>query len=225
MPEREDDAAYDASPAVAPGTALRDGLERILRGNTGGADRARATTRPSSRCAPAASCWTSSSPPPGCASWQDGRRGRARHRRHADPAGRRSSWCPTRRSRPRSPAPGTAPRSGSPSRPATRSSRSASRCGSSACTSTAGGYVLEDSAAILSRANQALATLERYKLRLDEVSRHAVRAGDRGPGHRPGRDRVAQRLEMVRRIADEIDGLRRRARHRRPAARPCSSTS
>ncbi|RFS83311.1 DNA integrity scanning protein DisA [Actinomadura spongiicola] len=31
-------------------------------------------------------------------------------------------------------------------------------------------YVLEDSAAILSKANQALATLERYKLRLDEVS-------------------------------------------------------
>src|SRR3954469_5360712 len=29
---------------------------------------------------------------------------------------------------------------------------------------------IEDSAAILSRANQALATLERYKLRLDEVS-------------------------------------------------------
>ncbi len=33
-----------------------------------------------------------------------------------------------------------------------------------------GRHVLEDSAAILSRANQALATLERYKLRLDEVS-------------------------------------------------------
>ena len=31
-------------------------------------------------------------------------------------------------------------------------------------------HVLDDSAAILSRANQALATLERYKLRLDEVS-------------------------------------------------------
>ena len=31
-------------------------------------------------------------------------------------------------------------------------------------------YVLEDSTQILSRANQALATLERYKLRLDEVS-------------------------------------------------------
>jgi diadenylate cyclase len=31
-------------------------------------------------------------------------------------------------------------------------------------------YVLEDTGAILSRANQALATLERYKMRLDEVS-------------------------------------------------------
>src|SRR5262249_46589521 len=31
-------------------------------------------------------------------------------------------------------------------------------------------HVLDDSAAIMSRANQALATLERYKLRLDEVS-------------------------------------------------------
>ncbi|HSN05758.1 MAG TPA: DNA integrity scanning diadenylate cyclase DisA, partial [Candidatus Angelobacter sp.] len=31
-------------------------------------------------------------------------------------------------------------------------------------------YVLEDSGQILSRANQALATLERYKMRLDEVS-------------------------------------------------------
>ena len=31
-------------------------------------------------------------------------------------------------------------------------------------------YVLEDAGSILSRANQALATLERYKMRLDEVS-------------------------------------------------------
>ena len=68
-------------------------------------------------------------------------------------------------------------------------------------------HVIDDSAAILSRANQALATLERYKLRLDEVSGHPVRTGDRGPGHRP-RDAIAvvQRLEMVRRIADEIEG-------------------
>ena len=67
-------------------------------------------------------------------------------------------------------------------------------------------YVLEDSAAILSRANQALATLERYKLRLDEVSstlsdleiEDLVSVRDVAV--------VAQRLEMVRRIAREIDG-------------------
>ncbi|MEO8328803.1 MAG: DNA integrity scanning diadenylate cyclase DisA [Candidatus Nanopelagicales bacterium] len=67
-------------------------------------------------------------------------------------------------------------------------------------------YVLEDSAAILSRANQALATLERYKLRLDEVSGtlSALEIEDLVTV----RDvtAVVQRLEMVRRIATEIDG-------------------
>jgi diadenylate cyclase len=67
-------------------------------------------------------------------------------------------------------------------------------------------YVLEDSGAILSRANQALATLERYKLRLDEVSGtlSALEIEDLVTV----RDAVAvvQRLEMVRRIADEIAG-------------------
>jgi diadenylate cyclase len=66
--------------------------------------------------------------------------------------------------------------------------------------------VLEDSAAILSRANQALATLERYTLRLDEVSStlSALEIEDLVTV----RDAVAvvQRLEMVRRIADEISG-------------------
>jgi diadenylate cyclase len=67
-------------------------------------------------------------------------------------------------------------------------------------------YVLDDSAAILSRANQALATLERYKLRLDEVSGtlSALEIEDLVTV----RDAMAvvQRLEMVRRIADEIAG-------------------
>src|SRR4051812_13011707 len=66
-------------------------------------------------------------------------------------------------------------------------------------------YVLDESAAILSRANQALATLERYKLRLDEVSgtlsaleiEDLVTIRDAAA--------VAQRLEMVRRIASEIE--------------------
>jgi diadenylate cyclase len=66
--------------------------------------------------------------------------------------------------------------------------------------------VIEDSAAILSRANQALATLERYKLRLDEVSGtlSALEIEDLVTV----RDvtAVAQRLEMVRRIAGEIAG-------------------
>ncbi|MFF0578765.1 DNA integrity scanning diadenylate cyclase DisA [Streptosporangium saharense] len=67
-------------------------------------------------------------------------------------------------------------------------------------------HVLEESAVILSKANQALATLERYKLRLDEVSgtlsaleiEDLVTVRDVAV--------VAQRLEMVRRISDEIAG-------------------
>jgi diadenylate cyclase len=66
-------------------------------------------------------------------------------------------------------------------------------------------YPLDDSAAILSRANQALATLERYKLRLDEVAgtlsaleiEDLVTARDAAV--------VSQRLEMVRNIALEIE--------------------
>lgn len=65
-------------------------------------------------------------------------------------------------------------------------------------------YVLEDTASILSKANQALATLERYKLRLDEVEGNlsaleiedAVSIRDVAV--------VVQRHEMVRRIASEI---------------------
>lgn len=65
-------------------------------------------------------------------------------------------------------------------------------------------YVLEDAASILSKANQALATLERYKLRLDEVEGNlsaleiedAVSIRDVAV--------VVQRHEMVRRISTEI---------------------
>ena len=67
-------------------------------------------------------------------------------------------------------------------------------------------YVVEDSAAILSRANQALATLERYKLRLDEVggALSALEIEDLVTVRDVSA--VAQRLEMVRRIAGELDG-------------------
>jgi diadenylate cyclase len=66
-------------------------------------------------------------------------------------------------------------------------------------------HVLEESAEILSRANQALATLERYKSRLDEVSStlSALEIEDVVTV----RDVcvVAQRSEMVRRIHREVD--------------------
>ncbi len=67
-------------------------------------------------------------------------------------------------------------------------------------------YVVEDSATILSKANQALATLERYKQRLDEVSGtlSALEIEDLVTVRDVAA--VAQRLEMVRRIASEIDG-------------------
>ncbi|MGZ4590779.1 MAG: DNA integrity scanning diadenylate cyclase DisA, partial [Actinomycetes bacterium] len=66
-------------------------------------------------------------------------------------------------------------------------------------------YVLEDSATILSKANQALATLERYKLRLDEVSGTLSALEIEDLVTVRDVSAVAQRLEMVRRIAGEIE--------------------
>jgi len=65
-------------------------------------------------------------------------------------------------------------------------------------------YVLEDSASLLSRANQAIATLERYKSRLDEVSNTLSALEIEDLVTVRDATAVSQRLEMVRRIADEI---------------------
>jgi diadenylate cyclase len=67
-------------------------------------------------------------------------------------------------------------------------------------------HVLEDSSAILSRANQALQTLERYKSRLDEVTGtlSALEIEDLVTVRDVAS--VLQRLEMVRRISEEIAG-------------------
>ena len=124
--ERVDDPLRATLAAVAPGTALRDGLERILRGRTGAlivlgydkvvdqlctggfvldvefsATRLRELAKMDGAIVVDRDCTRSCAP--------------------------RSSWCPTRRSRPTSPAPATAPPTGSTSRPVCRSSRSASR--------------------------------------------------------------------------------------------------
>jgi len=67
-------------------------------------------------------------------------------------------------------------------------------------------YVLEGTGELLSRANQAIATLERYKARLDEVSNalSALEIEDLVTVRDAAL--VSQRLEMVRRIADEVTG-------------------
>lgn len=67
-------------------------------------------------------------------------------------------------------------------------------------------YVLEDSATLLTRAHQALATLERYKRRLDDAASAltALEIEDRATAGDVAV--VAQRLEMVGRITDEISG-------------------
>jgi diadenylate cyclase len=68
-------------------------------------------------------------------------------------------------------------------------------------------YMLEDSAALLARAHQALATLERYKRRLDDATGalSALEIEDRATFGDIGV--VAQRLEMVSRVTDEIGGF------------------
>jgi diadenylate cyclase len=67
-------------------------------------------------------------------------------------------------------------------------------------------HVLQEIPRLLNRADQALQTLQRYKSRLDEVSAtlSSLEIGD----HVTVRDvaSVLQRNEMVRRIAEEIDG-------------------
>lgn len=65
-------------------------------------------------------------------------------------------------------------------------------------------YVLEDTSSILSKANQALATLERYKLRLDEVEENLSALEIEDAVSIRDVSIVVQRHEMVRRISSEI---------------------
>ncbi len=66
-------------------------------------------------------------------------------------------------------------------------------------------YVLEHTASILSHANQALATLERYKLRLDEVTSTLSALEIEDLVTLRDVASVVQRLDMVLRIATEIE--------------------
>src|ERR1700710_2218687 len=200
-----DDVLRATLAAVAPGTMLRDGLERILRGNTGGlvvlgydevveslatggfeldvefsATRLRELSKMDGAVVLSTDQW---------------RIVRAAVHLVPDPT------IPTDESGPRHrTAERVARQTGHPVISVSQSMRII------ALYVDGRRYVLDDSAAILSRANQALATLERYKLRLDEVAGtlSALEIEDLVTV----RDAVAvsQRLEMVLRISEEIGG-------------------
>ncbi len=205
MPTDRDDPVRPTLALVAPGTALRDGLERILRGNTGalivlGHDRdvealcsggfPLDVEFSSTRLRELAKM------DGGIVLSTDGSRiMRAAVHLVPDPA------IPTEESGTRHrTAERVAIQTGHPVISVSQSMRII------ALYVTGQRYVLEGSSAVLSRANQALATLERYKLRLDEVAGtlSALEIEDLVTV----RDAmsVSQRLEMVRRIADELEG-------------------
>jgi diadenylate cyclase len=191
--------------AVAPGTALRDGLERILRGNTGGLIVLGYDRVVESLCTGgfpldvdfSATRLRELAKMDGAIVLDDGHSRVLRAATHLVP----DPTIPTEES-------------GTRHRTAERVARQTGYPVISVSQSMhiialyvdGRRYVLDDSAAILSRANQALATLERYKQRLDEVSGtlSALEIEDLATV----RDAmvVCQRLEMVRRIAGEIDG-------------------
>ena len=68
-------------------------------------------------------------------------------------------------------------------------------------------WVLEDVTALLTRANQALQTLERYKQRLNEVASNLLASEVEGQATLRDVVTVVQRIEMVRRIASEVEAL------------------
>ena len=190
--------------SIAPGTALRDGLERILRGRTGalivlGHDK---TVESISTGGFTSTC---RSPPPACASWP---RWTARSSStRTSPGSIRAAvhlmpdhTIPSEETGTRHrTADRVARQTGFPVISVSQSMQIiAAYVGETR-------HVLEDSGQILSRANQALATLERYKLRLDEVSStlSALEIEDLVTVRDVAV--VAQRLEMVTRIAREIE--------------------
>lgn len=200
-----DDALRTTLARVAPGTALRDGLERILRGNTGGLVVFGYDKTVESLCSGGIPLDVEFSSTRlrelakmdgGIVLSSDGSRiMRANVHLVPDPA------IPTEESGTRHrTAERVAIQTGHPVISVSQSMRII------ALYVAGQRYVLDDSGAILSRANQALATLERYKLRLDEVAGtlSALEIEDLVTV----RDAmsVSQRLEMVRRIADELEG-------------------
>ena len=192
---------------VAPGTPLREGLDRILQAQMGALIVVGDGPEVLDICSGGFLLDAEFTPAAAVGAGQDGRRHHPRRRRHAGSPGPTCTSCPTPTCRRRRPAPGTAPPSGSARQIDVPGDHRCRRtCRSSR--STAGGekHTLEPIPRVLARANQALQILERYKARLDAVSGSlsALEVEDLVTV----RDvvTVLQRAEMVRRIAEEIEG-------------------
>ncbi len=203
--KNRDERRRAALAAVAPGTALRDGLERILRGNTGAlivlgydpAVEALCTGGFEFKVEFSATRLRELAKMDGAIVLGDSNRDIVRAAVHLVP----DPTIPTDESGTRHrTAERVARQTGYPVISVSKSMRII------ALYVEGVRYVLEDSAAILSRANQALATLERYKLRLDEVSGTLSALEIEDLATVRDVSAVAQRLEMVRRIANEIEG-------------------
>jgi diadenylate cyclase len=80
-------------------------------------------------------------------------------------------------------------------------------------------YILEDIPVVLAKANQALATLDKYRTRLDQVSTRLTALEFEGGATLHDVLTVLQRSELVTRMAGRDRALHRRARHRGPAHR------
>jgi diadenylate cyclase len=200
-----DERRRAALAVVAPGTSLRDGLERIVRGNTGALivlgfdsvvreicsggfelDTAFSATRLRELAKMDGAIVLDQA---------GGRILRAAVQLVPDPA------LPTQESGTRHrTAERVARQTGLPVITVSKSMRTI------AMFSSGERYVLEDSAALLTRAHQALATLERYKRRLDDSTGalSALEIEDRATVGDIAV--VAQRLEMASRVTNEIGG-------------------
>jgi diadenylate cyclase len=201
----EDDLMRGTLAAVAPGTELRDGLERILRGNTGALIVIGNDKTVESLCTGgfpldvefAATRLRELAKMDGAIVVDSGvtRIVRAATQLVPDPSIETTESGTRHRTAER-----VAKQTGLPVISVSQSMRMIALY--------VGGQrrAIEDSAAILSRANQALATLERYKLRLDEVTGtlSALEIEDLVTVRDVAA--VLQRLEMVRRISEEIAG-------------------
>ena len=221
MSNGRDEQRRAALAAVAPGTPLRDGLERILRGNTGalivlGFDRS-----VESICHRRLRARRGVLRHPAARAVQDGRRRRARRTAHRIVRAA-VQLVPD----PRSPTDET----GTRHRTAERVNKQTGYPVVSVSQSMRMIALYADGAALRARGlrrhpvpgQPGAGHAGALQAPAGRGGRHALRAGDRGPGDRPGRRRGGAAAGDGAPDRRRDRRLRRRAGHRRPAARPAA---